>query len=54
MGRKKGQTFSAQKKVQIVLELLQEEQTIAQLASKYQITTKTIQNWKKQFLDESC
>jgi hypothetical protein len=29
MARKKGQIYSAEKKVQIVLELLKEEQTIA-------------------------
>lgn len=40
MARKKGQTYSAEKKVQIVLELLKEKQTVAQLASKYQITPK--------------
>ena len=48
---KKGQIYSADKKAQIVLEVLREEQTLSQIASKYQITTKTIQNWKKQFLD---
>lgn len=54
MARKKGQIYSAEKKVQIVLELLKEEQTIAQLASKYQITAKTIGNWKKQFLENAA
>ncbi|UTJ05893.1 transposase [Arcobacter roscoffensis] len=54
MARKKGQTYSAEKKVQIVLELLKEEQTLAQIASKYQITTKSIQNWKKQFLENAA
>ena len=42
MARKKGQIYSAEKKVQIVLELLKEDQTIGQLATKYQITTKSI------------
>lgn len=54
MARKKGQIYSAEKKVQIVLELLKEEQTVAQLASKYQITAKTITNWKKQFLENAA
>ncbi len=54
MARKKGQTYSAEKKVQIVLELLKEEQTVGQLAAKYQITAKSIQNWKKQFLDNAA
>lgn len=48
MARKKGQTYSAEKKVKIVLELLKEEQTLAQIASKYQITAKSIQNWKRE------
>jgi len=51
MARRKGQIYSADKKAQIVLEVLKEEQTLAQIASKYQITAKTIQNWKKQFLN---
>jgi len=54
MSRKKGQVFSAEQKTKIVLELLKEDQTIAQLASKYQITTKSIQNWKKQFLENAA
>lgn len=37
--------------MQIVLELLKKEQKIAQISSKYQITVKTIGNWKKQFLE---
>jgi putative transposase len=53
MARKKGRIYSAEKKVQIVLELLKEEQTISQIASKYQITVKTVQNWKKQFLSNA-
>ncbi len=50
MARKKGQTYTAEQKTKIVLELLKEEQTISQLATKYKITAKSIQNWKKQFL----
>jgi putative transposase len=50
MSRKKGQTYSAEQKTKIVLELLKEEQTIAQLAAKYKITTQSIGKWKKQFL----
>ena len=34
MSRKKGQTYSAEKKTKIVLELLKEEVTIAQIAAK--------------------
>lgn len=53
MSRRKGLVFSAQQKTKIVLELLKEEQTIAQLATKYQVTAKSIQNWKKQFLENA-
>jgi putative transposase len=53
MSRKKGQTFSSDQKAKIVLELLKEEQTIGQLATQYQVTSKTISNWKKQFLENA-
>ena len=51
MSRKKGQTFTAEQKSKIVLDLIKEEQTVAQLATKHQVTAKTISNWKKQLLD---
>jgi putative transposase len=53
MPRKKGQIFSAEQKSKIVIELLKEEQTISQIASKYGVTPKTLQNWKKKFLENS-
>jgi len=53
MSRKKGQTYSAEKKTKIVLELLKEEETIAQIASKYKITSQSITKWKKQFLENA-
>jgi len=53
MARKKGQTYSAEQKAKIVLELLKEEQTIGQLATKYKVTAKSIINWKKQFLENA-
>jgi transposase-like protein len=51
MSREKGQIFTAEQKSKIILELIKEEQTVAQLASKHQVTAKTITNWKKQLLD---
>jgi putative transposase len=54
MARKKGQTYSAEQKAKVVLELLKEEQTINQIASEYKVTVKTIQNWKKQFLENAA
>ena len=53
MARKKGQIYSAEQKTKIVLELLKEEQTVSQLATKYKVTAKSIQNWKKQFLENA-
>jgi putative transposase len=53
MARKKGQTYTAEKKAKIVLELLKEERTINQIASEYKVTVKSIQNWKKQFLENA-
>ena len=53
MARKKRQTYTAEKKAKIVLELLKEERTINQIASEYKVTVKSIQNWKKQFLENA-
>ena len=53
MSRKKGQTYTAEQKTKIVLELLKEEQTAAQLASKYKVTTQTLGAWKKKFLENA-
>ncbi len=36
-----------------LLELLKEEQTVSQLATKYKVTAKSIQSWKKQFLENA-
>ncbi len=53
MSRKKGQTYTAKQKTKVVLELLKEEKTINQLATEFNVTAKTIQNWKKQFLENA-
>lgn len=53
MARKKGQIYTAEQKSKIVLELLQEEQTVSQLATKYKVTAKSIMNWKRQFLENA-
>ncbi|BBB57091.1 integrase [Candidatus Megaera polyxenophila] len=45
--------FSAEYKTKVVLELLESEVTISQLSKKYEITPKTIQNWKKHFLSNA-
>lgn len=53
MSRKKGQTYTAEQKTKIVLELLKEEETLAQIATRYKITSASITKWKKQFLENA-
>lgn len=53
MARGRGKTFSADFKTKVVLELLEGEQTISQISSKYDVTVKSIQSWKKQFLENA-
>lgn len=53
MTKKYIKNFSAEYKTKVVLELLESELTISQLSKKYEITPKTIQNWKKQFLSNA-
>lgn len=47
---KKQKTYTAEFKTKIVLELLSGDQTISQIASKYSLISKNIQNWKTLFL----
>ena len=53
MSRKKGQTYTAEQKTKIVLEMLKEEMTTSQIASKYKITSQSLGKWKQQFLDNA-
>lgn len=53
MGRKKIRHFSSEEKTKIVLALLKEDLTVSQLSSRYGITSKTIQNWQRQFLENA-
>ncbi|EER22680.1 hypothetical protein REISMN_00730 [Rickettsia tamurae subsp. buchneri] len=53
MGKKQITNFSAEAKTKIVLEMLKEESTIGQLSAKYEVTAKTMQNWKRQFLNNA-
>jgi transposase-like protein len=43
--------FSAKQKAQIVLEILKEEKTIAQIASEYSVHPTQLHRWKKEALD---
>ena len=47
---KKMKTYSAEFKAKIVIELLGCDLTLNEIASKYGVTPKSLQNWKKQFL----
>jgi len=47
----KRKTYSAEFKAKVVLEVLEGEMTLNQIASKYGILPKNLQNWKKQFLE---
>ena len=53
MSRKKGQTYTAEQKTKIVLEMLREEQTTSQIASKYKVTSQSLGKWKQQFLENA-
>ncbi len=48
---KRGESISAEFKFKVVLETLREESSLAEVASKYDVTSKSIQNWKKEFID---
>lgn len=50
MSRKRT-TYSADFKAKLVLEVLEGEKTINEIASKYEIIPKNLVNWKKQFLE---
>ena len=52
MSRKR-KTFTADFKAKCVLELLDGDKTLNEIASKYDILPRSLQQWKKQFLDES-
>ncbi|HIC42763.1 MAG TPA: transposase, partial [Sulfurimonas sp.] len=47
----KRKTFSADFKAKLVLEVLKEEQSINEIASKYEVLPKSLKDWKKQFLE---
>ncbi len=50
---KKRKQYSAEYKTKVVLELLQGDLTVAQVASKYDITAKSLGDWRKQFLENA-
>ena len=52
MSRKRT-TYSAEFKAKIVLEVLEGSKTVNEIASKYNLLPKNIQNQKKQFLENA-
>lgn len=48
---KRGEHFSADFKFKVVLETLREESTLAEIASKYDVTSKSVTTWKKEFIE---
>ena len=50
---KKKRTFSADFKTKVVLELLSGDQTLAQVATKHEVTPISLKAWKKQFLENA-
>ena len=42
--------YSDELKTKVILEILREEKTLAEISSKYQVHKCTIRDWKKQFL----
>jgi putative transposase len=47
----KRKTYSADFKAKVVLEVLEAEQTINEVASKYELLPANVKNWKKMFLE---
>ena len=47
----KRKTYSAEFKAKVVLEVLEAEQTINEVATKYELLPANVKNWKKQFLE---
>jgi len=47
----KRKSYSADFKAKLVLEVLEGEKTINEIASKYEVLPVSLKNWKKQFLE---
>jgi len=52
MSRKR-RNFTAEFKAKVVLEVLEGDKTINEIASKYDLLPKSLQQWKKQFLENA-
>ena len=47
----KRKTYSAEFKAKVVLEVLEANETLNQIASKYELLPANVKNWKKMFLE---
>lgn len=47
----KRKTYTAKFKAKVVLEVLEAEQTLNEIASKYELLPANVKNWKKLFLE---
>ncbi len=50
----KRKRYSAEKKTEIVLEILREKKTLAELATKHDIHPVQLSKWKKEFLENAA
>ena len=50
---KKYKRHTDEEKVKIVLEVLREQQTINEIAAKYEVHPQSIHEWKKEFLENA-
>ena len=47
----KRKTYTAEFKAKVILEILEAEQTINEVATKYELLPANVKNWKKQFVE---
>ena len=48
----KRRKYTSEFKVKIILEVLREEQTLSEIASKYEINPNQLATWKREFLEK--
>ncbi|MEO6931232.1 MAG: transposase [Chitinophagaceae bacterium] len=54
MSKQTRRNFSAEFKAKVAIEALKEQQTLSELATKYELHPVQITDWKKQLLGGSC
>lgn len=51
MSKKKRRKFSKEFKAKVALEAIKEQETISQIASRYEVHPNQVTNWKKELLE---